>query len=79
MCLKTINGKFLCCDECKKTYLKSCIPKKYKEHIPEEHDDTFLCHQCYKEIENDEKDNFNLNEELIDQFDEKQETDNMQI
>lgn len=43
------NAKTLQCDECKHYFHKNCIPKRHHHNIYDDEEETFLCHQCYKE------------------------------
>lgn len=55
ICLLDILTSAVSCSQCKKTYHESCIPKNYRNNIPDEEDiDLFLCQQCYKEETEDE-------------------------
>lgn len=50
VCLKMIRSQYeLHCDDCTKCFHKLCIPKSHRIHIPNEEDDKYLCHNCYKE------------------------------
>lgn len=58
VCEKSIiKGRRSKCDTCKKQFHERCIPKSHKNHIPEEDDDLFLCHICYKEESDDNYEN----------------------
>jgi len=48
-CNNLTLAKFLYCDQCKQKFHPNCIPKSHQEHIPEEEDEMFMCHMCYKE------------------------------
>ena len=50
------------CDQCKKFYLSKCVPHFHKMHVPEENDNYFLCHCCYKEQDSNNSLNLDLDE-----------------
>ncbi|KAJ9579458.1 hypothetical protein L9F63_000669 [Diploptera punctata] len=54
LCKKVITLKEnTTCSECHKLFHKTCIPKAHQIHIPQNDEDDFLCHICYKEDNSD--------------------------
>lgn len=55
-CLSPIKKRIIECNQCQKKYHLNCIPTAHRVHVPEEDDDSFLCHMCYRESNSDSSD-----------------------
>jgi hypothetical protein len=38
----------LACSLCNKLFHKKCVPHHHKMHIPEEEEDSYVCHMCFQ-------------------------------